>query len=133
MASVNMVILVGHLGADPDVKTTQGGKTVSTLSLATSEQWTGKDGQKGEHTEWHRVIAWSRLGEICGEYLHKGSQIYIEGKLQTRAWEDKSGNKRSTTEVIAQKMQMLGGGKRADQGPATDGQGREIKDDDIPF
>ena len=133
MASVNKVILIGNLGRDPEMRYTPSGTAVATLSLATKEEWKGKDGQKQESTEWHRVVAWGRLGEICGEYLHKGSQIYIEGKLQTKAWEDKEGNKRYTTEVVAQRMQMLGGGKKADPGPATDGMGREISEDDIPF
>jgi single-strand DNA-binding protein len=138
MASVNKVILIGNLGADPELRYTPGGKAVATLRLATSEQWMGKDGQKGEHTEWHRVVAWARLGEICGEYLHKGSQIYIEGRLQTKAWEDKDGNKRYTTEIIAQRMQMLGApGKGRNVVAADDGFSSEepisIPDDDIPF
>jgi single-strand DNA-binding protein len=81
---------------------------VATFNLATHEQWTNKNGEKGERTEWHRIVAWARLGEICGEYLHKGKQVYIEGRLQTRAWEDREGNKRYTTEIVAQTMQMLG-------------------------
>jgi single-strand DNA-binding protein len=109
--SVNKVILIGGLGRDPESRYTPSGTAVATLSLATKEEWKGKDGQKQESTEWHRVVAWGRLGEICGEYLHKGSQVYIEGRLQTKAWEDKEGNKRYTTEVVAQRMQMLGGGK----------------------
>jgi single-strand DNA-binding protein len=108
MASVNKVILVGNLGAEPEVRYTPSGKAVASFNLATREQWTGKDGEKGEKTEWHRIVAWARLGEICGEYLHKGSQVYIEGRLQTRTWEDREGNKRSTTEIVAQTMQMLG-------------------------
>ena len=87
MASVNKVILVGNLGAEPEVRYTPSGRAVATLRWATTEQWTGKDGEKSEKTEWHRVVAWATLGEICGEYLHKGSQVYIEGRLQTRSWE----------------------------------------------
>ncbi|MFZ7111855.1 MAG: single-stranded DNA-binding protein [Desulfatiglandales bacterium] len=139
MASVNKVILVGNLGADPELKYTPSGRPVASFRIATTEQWTGKDGQKEERTEWHRIVAWAKLGEICGEYLRKGSQVYIEGKLQTRSWEDKDGNKRYTTEINAQTMQMLG------TAPAK---GREAKtqeerypyeepvsipEDDIPF
>jgi primosomal replication protein N len=86
MASVNKVILVGNLGADPELRYTPAGTPVATFNLATHEQWTNKNGEKGERTEWHRIVAWARLGEICGEYLHKGKQVYIEGRLQTRSW-----------------------------------------------
>ena len=108
MAGVNKVILVGNLGAEPEVRYTASGTAMATFRIATTEQWTTKDGEKAERTEWHRIVAWRRLGEICGEYLHKGSQVYIEGKLQTRSWEDRDGVKRYTTEVVAQTMQMLG-------------------------
>jgi single-strand DNA-binding protein len=138
MASVNKVILIGNLGADPELRYTPGGKAVANFNLATHEQWTGKDGEKGERTEWHRIVAWARLGEICGEYLHKGSQVYIEGRLQTRSWEDRDGNKRYTTEIIAQTMQMLGAPSKG--GQATSAEERfpneepiAIPDDDIPF
>ena len=107
MASVNKAILVGNLGGDPELRYTPSGTAVANFTLATHEQWKGKDGEKGERTEWHRIVAWSRLGEICGEYLHKGSQVYIEGRIQTRSWEDRDGNKKYTTEIIAQSMQML--------------------------
>ena len=109
MAGVNKVILVGRLGRDPEVRYTPNGVAIANFSIATSEEWKDKDtGEKQERTEWHRIVAWRRLGEICGEYLHKGSQIYIEGRLQTRDWEDRDGNKRYTTEIVAQNMQMLG-------------------------
>ena len=110
MASVNKVILVGNLGKDPEVRYTPSGVTVANFSLATSEEWKDKEsGQKQERTEWHKVVAWRRLGEICGEYLKKGSQVYIEGKIQTKSWDDRDGNKRYTTEIIAQKLRtMLG-------------------------
>ena len=108
MASVNKVILVGNLGADPELRYTSSGTPVASFSLATREKWTNKDGEKGEKTEWHKIVAWARLGEICGEYLHKGKQVYIEGRLQTRSWEDRDGNKRYTTEIVAHTMQMLG-------------------------
>ena len=122
MASVNKVILIGNLGKDPEVKTIPSGKCVANFSIATSETWTDKNtGEKKEQTEWHNIVAWGRLGEICGEYLRKGTQVYIEGSLQTRKWEDKEGNPRYTTEVVAYKMQMLGtkgGNEKADQGNA---------------
>ena len=139
MASVNKVILVGNLGADPEVRYTPSGKAVASFNVATREQWTGKDGEKSEKTEWHRIVAWARLGEICGEYLHKGSQVYIEGRLQTRTWEDRDGNKRSTTEIVAQTMQMLGspgakgGSARGKEERFTDEEPVSIPDDDIPF
>ena len=108
MAGVNKVILVGRLGADPEMKYTNSGSGVCHFNLATSENWTGKDGQKQERTEWHRVIAWTKLGELCNQYLKKGRQAYIEGRLQTRSWDDKSGTKRYTTEVVATTVQFLG-------------------------
>jgi len=139
MAGVNKAILVGNLGTDPELRYTPSGKAVANFSLATNEQWTNKDGEKEERTEWHRIVAWGRLGEICGEYLGKGSQVYIEGKIQTRPWEDRDGNKRYTTEIIAQTMQMLGGISKK-EGEASSPEERHpveepisIPDDDIPF
>ena len=108
MASINKVILIGNLEADPELRNAATGTTVANFGLVTKEAWTSKDGKEEERTEWHRIVAWGRLGEICGEYLVKGKQVYIEGKLQTRSWEDRDGNKRYTTEVIAQTLQMLG-------------------------
>ena len=139
MAGVNKVILVGRLGRDPEVRYTPNGVAIANFSIATSEEWKDKDtGEKQERTEWHRIVAWRRLGEICGEYLHKGSQIYIEGRLQTRDWEDRDGNKRYTTEIVAQNMQMLG--KPSREGKAESQEERypaeepiSIPDDDIPF
>jgi len=104
---INKAILIGNLGADPEIRYTPNGTPVATFSLATTERWKGDDGQVQESTEWHRVVAWNRLGEICGEYLGKGSKVYIEGKLKTRKWKDNSGNDRYTTEVIAREMKML--------------------------
>ena len=104
---VNKVILIGNLGQDPEIRYTQSGTAVATLSLATTEKFKEKDGQVKEQTEWHRIVAWSRLAEVCGEYLHKGSKVYIEGKLQTRKWTDQNGNDKYTTEVIAREMKML--------------------------
>ena len=154
---VNKVILVGNLGRDPEVRYTANGAAVANLNIATTEQWRDKQsGEKQERTEWHRVVMFGRLGEIAGEYLRKGSQVYIEGKLQTRKWQDQSGQDRYTTEIVASDMQMLGsgggvpsaGGGRGDfgqnqGGPAPSG-GNDSSygsgggfaddfDDDIPF
>ncbi|HJX34042.1 MAG TPA: single-stranded DNA-binding protein [Desulfatiglandales bacterium] len=138
MASVNKVILVGNLGSDPEVRYTPSGRAVANFSLATTEKYTNKEGEKEERTEWHRIVAWARLGEICGEYLTKGSQVYIEGRIQTRSWEDRDGNKRYTTEIVAQAMQMLGGSKKggvvasAEESHPSE-EPISIPDDDIPF
>ena len=118
MAGINKVILVGNLGRDPEVRYSAKGSAIANITIATSEQWTDKQsGQKQEKTEWHRVVMFNRLGEIAGEYLKKGSQVYIEGKLQTRKWQDNNGQDRYTTEIVANEMQMLGsrgGGGGAD-------------------
>lgn len=106
---VNKVILVGNLGQDPELRYTGSGTAVCNFSLATTESYKDRDGNQVENTEWHRIVAWARLAEICGEYLKKGRQVYIEGQLQTRQWEDKDGNTRYTTEIKAREMQMLGG------------------------
>ena len=108
MASVNKVILVGNLGADPELRYTNTGTPVANFRIATNDTWTDKNGEKQEKTEWHAIVAWGKLGEICGKYLKKGRPVYVEGRLQTRQWEDQQGNKRYTTEVVAQTMQMLG-------------------------
>lgn len=114
---VNKVILVGNLGQDPEVRYTANGAAVANITIATSEQWTDKQsGQKQEKTEWHRVVLFGRLGEIAGEYLRKGSQVYLEGKLQTRKWQDQNGQDRYTTEIVANEMQMLGGRSGAGAG-----------------
>jgi single-strand DNA-binding protein len=140
--SVNKVILVGRLGKDPEVKYTQGGTPVAKFTVATNEVWKDQNGEKQERTEWHNIVAWTKLAEICGQYLNKGSRVYIEGRIQTRSWEDKEGNKRYTTEIRADNMVMLGGKPdeaRADRSAAaaasSDGGsvGPEITDDDIPF
>ena len=109
MAGVNKVILIGNLGANPEVKYLSNGTTVANFRMATSENRLNRSsGEKTTTTEWHRIVAFGRLAEICGEYLNKGKQVYIEGRLRTRTWEDKEGNKRSTTEIVANQMQMLG-------------------------
>ncbi|MCI0571722.1 MAG: single-stranded DNA-binding protein [Myxococcaceae bacterium] len=107
---VNKVILVGNLGADPEVRFTPGGQAVANFRIATSESWTDKNGQKQERTEWHRIVVWGKLAELCGEYLAKGRQCYVEGRLQTREWNDKEGKKNYTTEVVASSVVFLGGG-----------------------
>ena len=116
MASVNKVIILGNLGADPELRYTNSGTAVANFRIATNDRWTDKGGESQERTEWHSIVAWSKLGEICGKYLKKGRPVYIEGRLQTRSWEDQSGNKRYTTEIIAQNMQMLGGRDGASAG-----------------
>jgi len=106
--SVNKVILVGNLGKDPELRYTPSGTAVATFSLATSERYKDRNGEQQEKTEWHNIVAWRNLAEICGKYLHKGKQVYIEGKIQTRSYEDRDGNRRYMTEVVADQMQMLG-------------------------
>lgn len=108
MAGINKVILVGRLGADPEMRYTNTGTAVGHFNLATSENWTDKNNQKQERTEWHRVVVWAKLAEICNQYLKKGRQAYVEGRLQTRSWDDKNGTKRYTTEVVATTVQFLG-------------------------
>jgi single-strand DNA-binding protein len=144
---INKVILIGHLGQDPEVKYMPSGSAVANVSIATTESWKDKNtGEKQDRTEWHRVVFFARLAEIVGEYLRKGSQVYVEGRLQTRKWQDKNGQERYTTEIIASEMQMLGGkgggsgsadyasSNEAPSGNASPTGGRdEGFDDDIPF
>jgi single-strand DNA-binding protein len=150
---VNKVILVGNLGRDPEIKYTASGAAIANVTIATSESWNDKQsGERVEKTEWHRVVAFQRLAEIMGEYLKKGSQVYIEGKLQTRKWQDQNGQDRYTTEIVANDMQMLGsrGGDSASRGqgsgsggfrnqsssqqaPAQSSASDDFADDDIPF
>ena len=142
-SGINKVILVGNLGQDPEIKYTAGGAAVTTLSIATSDSWKDKDtGEDQERTEWHRVVLWRRLAEIAGEYLKKGSKVYIEGQLQTRKWEQE-GQTRYTTEIVARDMQFLdsrGGGSNSNQDDQRsadtsrpDVPESDIDDDDIPF
>jgi single-strand DNA-binding protein len=155
--SVNKVILVGRLGKDPELKYTPSGAPVAKFSLATDESFKDKTGEKQEHTEWHNIVAWNKLAEICGEYLTKGKLVYIEGSIRSRQWQDQSGNKRTSYEIIANQMQMLGsksdsggGGmnrpaqdrpapeRHAPAAPSPSGEPiapsePEISDDDIPF
>ena len=142
MAGINKVILVGRLGSDPEVRYTPDGTAVANFSVATSDEWSDKaTGEKKERTEWHRIVAWRKLGEICGEYLSKGRQVYVEGKLQTRSWE-KDGITRYSTEIVASDVQFLGGRNTADthrsSGAAPsrgyeEPQPTDRQDDDIPF
>ena len=135
MSGVNKVIIVGNLGADPEVKYMPSGDAVCNLSVATTESWKDKQtGEKVEHTEWHRVVMFRRLAEIAGEYLRKGSQVYIEGKLKTRKWQDSNGNDRYTTEIEAREMQMLGGkGQSAPQAASSAPAAPAEPSDEIPF
>jgi single-strand DNA-binding protein len=147
---INKVILVGNLGQDPQTRAMPSGKSVVNLRIATTDQWRDKQtGENKENTEWHTVVMFDRLAEIAAEYLRKGSQVYIEGKLRTRKWQDKEGNDRYSTEVVANEMQMLGGRgggggggyerepasrpAPASQGGGSSGGGRDDFDDDIPF
>jgi single-strand DNA-binding protein len=149
MGSVNKVILVGNLGRDAELRYTPGGAPVATLNLATTEVWNDKGGQRQEKTEWHRVVLWGKTAESLNEYLVKGKQIYVEGRLQTRQWDDKDGNKRYTTEIRGDRVVLLGGGgggggarQMQRTGAAAGGGGMDehmpepvtdLTDDDIPF
>ena len=140
MASVNKVILIGNLGRDPEVRFTQGGTPVANFTMATTERWNDPSGEKKEKTEWHRIVVWGKQAEIAGEYLRKGRPVYIEGSLQTREWVDRDGNKRYTTEVRAQRLQLLGRAEDRAGAPAAASSPEEVgepaggyADDDIPF
>ena len=130
---VNKVILVGHLGADPDMRFTPSGQGVCELRLATSESWNDKNGQRQERTEWHRIVVWGKRAEVCSKYLAKGRQVFVEGRIQTRTYDDKDGNKRYITEIIANDVQFLGGGRDgAGAGAGGGGGGRGRSDDGPP-
>src|SRR5689334_6739259 len=122
---VNKVILVGNLGADPEVRFTPSGQAVANFRIATSESWTDKSGNKQERTEWHRIVVWGKMGELCGEYLAKGRKCYVEGRIQTREWNDKEGKKNYTTEIVAQNVQFLGGREGMGTGPGKPKNGEE--------
>jgi len=135
---INKVILIGNLGADPEIRYTQAGSQVASFSLATTERRKGQDGQVQELTEWHRIVAWQRLAEICGEYLTKGSKVYIEGRLQTRKWKNQEGKDQYTTEVVAREMKMLSARTGSQEGsePGYSGSGgydAPPMGDDVPF
>lgn len=108
MSSLNKIMLIGNLGKDPEVRYTSDGTPVANFSLATSENWTDKSGSRQEHTEWHAIVAWNRLADLCSKYLSKGRQVFIEGRVRTREWNDREGNKRRTTEVVATQIVLLG-------------------------
>src|SRR5262245_50077815 len=147
--SVNKAILVGRLGRDPETRYTSGGQAVCNFTMATDETYKDRAGERQKRTEWHKIVVWSKLAEICQQYLHKGSLVYIEGRITTRQWEDKEGQKRTSTEIVANEMRMLG--SRADAagagaGSTATGRGgdvdshagedmpsSEISDEDIPF
>ena len=137
--SVNKAILIGNLGKDPEVRFTSTGRAVARFPIATSEQWTDMDGNRQERTEWHNIIVWGKQGETCGQYLAKGRQVFVEGSIRTRSYDDKSGNKRYVTEIVAQRVRFLGGGGGTrvapeDSGGVDDGpSGGPPLDDDIPF
>ena len=132
--SVNKVILVGNVGADPEVKRLESGNVVAKITIATSEKYVNKNGEKVENTEWHNVVFWGKLAEVLENYIKKGSQLYVEGKLSTRSWADKDGNKRYTTEIIGNNMQMLGGKKQAENKDNSQATGHsDNEQDDLPF
>lgn len=139
--SINKVILIGRLGRDPELKYTAGGSAYCRFSIATDDSWTDRNtGERQERTEWHSVVAWEKLAEICGQYLTKGRQVYIEGSIQSRQWEDQDGNKRTSFDIRARDMVMLGGpggsgggGSSESAGPGSTAEATAATDDDIPF
>src|SRR4051812_37719656 len=148
MAGVNKVIIVGRLGTDPETKNVTSGQVVTRLSVATSENWTDREGKKQERTEWHRVVVWGKLAEVCGKHLRKGRQVYVEGRIQPRPWEDQQGQKRYTTEIVANTVQFLGSAAERSESSyggglagASDFQGADagagpepsFEADDLPF
>jgi single-strand DNA-binding protein len=138
--SVNKAILIGNLGKDPEVRFTSTGRAVARFPIATSEVWTDAEGNRQERTEWHNIIVWGKQGETCGQYLAKGRQVFVEGSIRTRNYDDKSGTKRYVTEIVAQRVRFLGGGggtrvapEDSPGGDESQGSGTPPLDDDIPF
>jgi single-strand DNA-binding protein len=139
--SVNKVILIGNLGKDPDVRFTNNGKAVAKFPIATSEVWMDANGSRQERTEWHNIVVWGKQGETCGQYLSKGRQVFVEGSIRTRSYDDQSGNKRYITEIVAQRIRFLGGGggtrvapeAEASGGDDMGGGGMLPPEDDVPF
>ena len=138
--SLNKVMLIGNLGRDPEVRFTPGGRAVARFPIATSDVWTDQEGQRQERTEWHNVVVWGKQAETCGQFLAKGRQVFVEGSIRSRQYDDKDGNKRYITEIIAQRVQFLGGrGGDSPRGGASGGGGDDVPpapvpdDDDIPF
>ena len=139
-ASKNLVILIGNVGQDPEIRYTQQGAAVANLSLATSENWKDQSGERQERTEWHKLVAWREKAELINQYVHKGDMIYIEGSLQTRSWEDKEGNKRYTTEIVVRNIEFLGSRRQDGDAPeeehagaAAGGSSSADLDDGLPF
>jgi single-strand DNA-binding protein len=150
MAGVNKVLLIGNLGKDPELRYTPGGQPVASFPIATTERWADKSGQRQERTEWHNIVVWGKLAELCNQYLKKGRSAYVEGRITTRSWDDRDGNKKYKTEIVATQIQFLSGGTpdndssmpqepspasdtmHYDQGPATAGSAG-IGEDDLPF
>lgn len=140
MSSLNRAMLIGNLGADPELKYTQAGKAVCDLRVATTDRWNDKNGQKQERTEWHRIVVWDKLAENCSKFLTKGRQVFVEGRIQTRKWQDKEGKDRYTTEIQAQTVTFLGskdGGSRSEREeappPSNGSSSPPLSDDDVPF
>jgi single-strand DNA-binding protein len=140
MASLNKVLIMGNLGSDPELKRTPSGQAVATLNVATNESWTDKENNRQERTEWHRIVVWGRQAEQCGQYLKKGRQVFVEGRIQTRSWEDQQGQKKFMTEIVAQTVQFIGSpGGRGEESPLPEPSGRDVEppasisDDDVPF
>lgn len=143
--SLNKAMIIGNLGSDPELRYTQSGQPVANFNIATNERWTDKSGAQQERTEWHKVVVWGKQAENCDKYLSKGRQVFVEGRIQTRDWEDRDGNKRYTTEIVAQTVQFLSGGSGGgggnysgppsqDSGPsAEENFDQSFNDDDIPF
>lgn len=140
--SVNKVILIGNLGKDPEVRFTNNGRAVARFPIATSEVWMDQSGARQERTEWHNIVVWGKQGESCGQYLAKGRQVFVEGSIRTRSYDDKSGNKRYITEIVAQRIRFLGGGGGTRVAPEMEGGGSDDMggstmpppiDDDVPF
>ena len=144
MSGLNKAILIGNLGVDPEIRYTQNSTPVTSFTLATSESWTDRDGNREKRTEWHRIVAWRKLAELCNQYLTKGRQVYIEGKIQTRTWTDQGGVEKRTTEIVASNVVFLGQGERSEARPDPAAGGDEYLPqqqspvppesvDDIPF
>jgi single-strand DNA-binding protein len=131
MASLNKVMLIGNLGKDPEIRTTTSGQSVANFSLATSEKFKNKNGETEERTEWHNIVLWGKLAEIAGQYLAKGKPVFIEGRIQTRKWQDKDGQDRYTTEVVGDRMQMLG--SKGDKGKGGEHSTENVDDIDISY
>jgi len=130
---MNKAMIIGNLGNDPELRYTQNSTAVATFSVATSERWKDSDGNKQERTDWHRVVAWGKLAEVCGEHLHKGNKVFIEGKSQTRKWEDNDGITRYTTEIIARELEMLGGNNGGADADSSSHDQEPPVPEDVPF